>query len=856
MAAQNAQLPRFTELDMRDHGSASASLHSEEAGEASTSAANDPDETTVCEYFQLGLCNRGSDCPYLHVTDTPCSSADESHTDRVVGMLQMRQGDSIAEINDVEDYKEDRCWHREISGALVEFGDGATVTNVSFASDFSAVRLTNIPANATAHTLARMFARLGEPVLVDHIRITIPPQDATGIPVLARADIRAEDPEFAERVRNLRQLDRYTPTEIPTSTTAAQHLKNTSVTSLQWADSKQVLVSWQKPTKAVRLGFRTMEEAIYANEQFNSGVYKVHGRRTPGTLQHEGLQLTIYGYNIAIVGAWTVILRNVPDRATVADVVSQMDSSMQPLGTKMNIDELPPLSDRTATAVIQSRLADAGEIASWGIWAPCLADGTQYEAAVRFRTATGAAHAAKELNNKPVLDGRTEVLNVNLVHTVRFKVSAAIYHAVAITIDSLVPEWRQQSVLFTAYPPIKGFFTLKLEGAVRKDTATTKAELEDVLRGMVIYRTDRNSRKIPVWMPELEGSDTRDGALVQSKIKELQTKYNVVIICDRHKRQVRVVGAAPEQQKTSTSLVRFTNTVRRAVAFENETFVITFDETMLEWLYAGGLRTVEKAVRGVDMNMHLTYARPRAVFGDEESYQTALRVFQTHLGNTFRRPIGEGVQARCCICWTREEARDIVTTPCRHTYCRECFVHMCHDFPREGIRCNAPGCSDKIPLSLLQNNLPSESFEDLLENSFKTYIQQNIKRVRYCPAGDCQQVYRVTPDIPDRAADCFACLSCMSAVCRGCDAVHGDMDCEDFKEEARGGQLALTRAKEEFDIRECPSCSTLIQKSEGCNHITCPVCKAHICWFCMHEFESSMIYTHMMGEHEGRLGVE
>lgn len=39
---------------------------------------------------------------------------------------------------------------------------------------------------------------------------------------------------------------------------------------------------------------------------------------------------------------------------------------------------------------------------------------------------------------------------------------------------------------------------------------------------------------------------------------------------------------------------------------------------------------------------------------------------------------------------------------------------------------------------------------------------------------------------------------------------------------------------------------------EGCNHMTCGGCRAHICWVCMAVFETDRpCYDHMIKEHGG-----
>ncbi|KAK0640833.1 hypothetical protein B0T16DRAFT_418537 [Cercophora newfieldiana] len=52
-------------------------------------------------------------------------------------------------------------------------------------------------------------------------------------------------------------------------------------------------------------------------------------------------------------------------------------------------------------------------------------------------------------------------------------------------------------------------------------------------------------------------------------------------------------------------------------------------------------------------------------------------------------------------------------------------------------------------------------------------------------------------------------------------------------------------------IKECPGCQTPTEKMGGCDHITCPVCAAHWCFYCGKQAEFDNIYKHMSEEHGG-----
>ncbi len=223
----------------------------------------------------------------------------------------------------------------------------------------------------------------------------------------------------------------------------------------------------------------------------------------------------------------------------------------------------------------------------------------------------------------------------------------------------------------------------------------------------------------------------------------------------------------------------------------------------------------------------------------------------------------------CPICY------DVVTTPfqlvCEHVYCTGCIRHFLTSAAETGnfpLVCmgNESKCGTPISILVIQKFLPPTAFDHLLETVFTTHVDKRPQEFRYCKTPDCMQIYRRS-----EAVSVLRCPSCFSEICSSCgEDSHERLSCEDARihnnpaEQERMSEAWLLQQR---GIKKCPTCSRLLEKTEGCNHMTCPFvfnpfthllkltsfsrCGAHICWRCMGVFDADNIYEHMGTVHGG-----
>lgn len=242
----------------------------------------------------------------------------------------------------------------------------------------------------------------------------------------------------------------------------------------------------------------------------------------------------------------------------------------------------------------------------------------------------------------------------------------------------------------------------------------------------------------------------------------------------------------------------------------------------------------------------------------------------------------------CAICLSPYKGRHCVRLACTHVFCRSCLSDFWRSCIAEGdigrVGCPDPGC-------VKAGHEAGE--EDVVrvvnEEEVKRWKWLRAKRVLerdpgmvHCPVTFCQTPVP-SPQIPKEDeesgwARLRTCPTCEFAFCAFCRRTwHGPIsECplrmtEPFvveylglpegdprrgEIERRWGKSNVKRLvgkyEEERMNREwmekstmgCPGCGVHVEKSAGCNHMTCVKCKQHFCYLCGEKLAPSEPYKH------------
>ena len=237
---------------------------------------------------------------------------------------------------------------------------------------------------------------------------------------------------------------------------------------------------------------------------------------------------------------------------------------------------------------------------------------------------------------------------------------------------------------------------------------------------------------------------------------------------------------------------------------------------------------------------------------------------------------------------------------CGHVFCKECIEGFYTSCITEGdinrVQCMATACQDdstqgKIrktipPAELLQIPLPKALVQRYADLKRKKKMELD-KTMSYCPRTWCQSPARSkkypkitdlsqmteSDDMPDKgppSADdaeesekptddrLLVCENeeCQFAFCKLCKrGWHGEFyRCDPVGPRDEAELSKEEQASEEYIRRntsECPSCMCAVQKSRGCNHMTCFQCRGHLCYICGFWLDPENPYKHFNQKGKG-----
>jgi hypothetical protein len=188
----------------------------------------------------------------------------------------------------------------------------------------------------------------------------------------------------------------------------------------------------------------------------------------------------------------------------------------------------------------------------------------------------------------------------------------------------------------------------------------------------------------------------------------------------------------------------------------------------------------------------------------------------------------------CSICQTQTNENFIDLAGCDDIFCKECLQLYVKIRIEEAevltMPCPNHECRNQVEEATIKLLVSDELFEKYKKFKNNDELSKNPYH-RWCPQPDC-----IGYDIGDSEKNHLQCNVCKFEYCLYCqEAWHPNSKCK-FESEKEMSKWAKLHG-----IKICPNCRRKVEKSVGCDHMTCAKCRYEWCWLCGEKYS----YSHM-----------
>ncbi|KAI6145209.1 hypothetical protein BKA82DRAFT_839651 [Pisolithus tinctorius] len=853
-------------------------------GVTSTSAAevvsthgtlSQDERPSPCRYWKAGGCKKGSDCKFPHVNHDSTASHSESASTSIGETTRNRNKNSIArdtkalnsaglECDGVLGVQArtcpdgsrapsdtspqprwshsvcrlwkagtctrgDNCWYlhaddiptdseaaqkeatetigRVVQGSIVTYRAGLDIAGVISGFESCTLRVKNIPVDAKEDEVCALVTQQG----VDASRFHL-----VGIKSGGGGKVEAEimtDERLGRILSTELNGTIFKDNELEVEVSAPNTLEGMAASSVR--DPTVLTLSWHSP--AVRYAVTYVDAAAA-----QAKVRELNGH----TYNHRRIKVQMNNEASGPLAPRTVIINNLPPETDDAEVVTFSGSSAVKQLKSTPVLSVDQVEDRLRRLVPFTVRGGFRSIDSSSIPDP----NGFLSIRARFHSRDDALVAHRYLEG--IRYGKQVGMWLRVPHPMDFTISLdpEQYSAQKPQWDALIGGLGDPTACMLNIYKHGTTVRIRLSGSQNDAVGALKVKVENLARGETVQGWHRTLAH-----PKNKFS------------KQVLVETGAYMRVDWKTQVLKVYGSATSTERARKMISEELDRLSSA------DFTTTVPKPAVRSLInEGGLAQLKETFGEDAVKFDITSKRI-TVSGGEEARLALDSIVRTAMRNNQKHSTASQTETACPICL------DDISIPfnlgCGHAYCVTCLRHFllsaleASEFP---LRClgNDGRCNIPIPIPSIKRFLPPASFNRLLEAAFTFYLTRHPNEFKYCKTPDCTQIYRSTGS---EVQVTLRCPSCFSVTCSSCGESHDGLQCAEVRRrqaEEEERQNSTWVAAQGGRVKRCPQCSVLIEKLEGCNHMTCN-CGAHICWRCMGIFTRDTIYTHMREAHQG-----
>ncbi|XP_064912902.1 E3 ubiquitin-protein ligase RNF217 isoform X1 [Columba livia] len=209
----------------------------------------------------------------------------------------------------------------------------------------------------------------------------------------------------------------------------------------------------------------------------------------------------------------------------------------------------------------------------------------------------------------------------------------------------------------------------------------------------------------------------------------------------------------------------------------------------------------------------------------------------------------------CRVCLEEKPIKPL--SCCKKAVCEECLKRYLSSQVQLGqadIKCPITECNEHLDETTVLYNLPHD---DIIKYKYFLELSRIDSSTKPCPQCKHFTTFRRRGHIPTPAKlenkYKIQCPSCQFVWCFKCHSPwHEGVNCKEYK---KGDKLLRHWANEiehgQRNAQKCPKCKIHIQRTEGCDHMTCSQCNTNFCYRCGERYRQLRFF----GDHTSNLSI-
>ncbi|CAN7104281.1 unnamed protein product [Brassica rapa subsp. narinosa] len=244
-------------------------------------------------------------------------------------------------------------------------------------------------------------------------------------------------------------------------------------------------------------------------------------------------------------------------------------------------------------------------------------------------------------------------------------------------------------------------------------------------------------------------------------------------------------------------------------------------------------------------------------FTSEERVRKTVGMLKEHMVDLNDQDVNIG----CGICFESYLRKEIATVSCGHPYCKTCWTSYITEKINNGpgclmIKCPEPSCYAVVGQDMIDKLITIEEDKEKYCRYFlRSYVKEGKNNIKWCPSPGC--VYAVDFGTRNGTENYDVTCLCSYDFCWNCsEDAHRPVNCDmvskwitkNIKDnESKNMTWILANTK------PCPNCNCHIEKNQGCNRMTCPICNHSFCWICLCPYDGRHTCHNFEGDDETKV---